>query len=395
MSRPITVLELRSVWGTGGGPEKTILLGAMRHDPSRFRVTVCYVRDARDTVFAIDERARRSGVEYVEVPEKHSLDVGSWHRLRDLVATRGFDIVHSHDHKTDLFAYLLSKRLPIAPLATSHGWSGYSWKERLIYYPADIKVIARFPAVIAVSSRIRDRLVEKGVPADRIAVILNAIDPDTFRRNLAGTAAAKQALGFPPGARIVGAVGRLEQVKRFDHLIEAFGVVAGQFPDVRLAIVGDGTLRPALEAQAASLGVADRCHWLGHQTDVIGLHHAFDVLVQSSESEGTPNAVLEAMAMETPIVATDAGGTRELAQDGIHALIVPPGSAQPLAAALSAVLADPTTAKVRATAARQRVEIDLSFAARTRRLEEVYAAMMDDRQRPRATPVQAAGPHRA
>lgn len=375
MSRPISILELRSVWGTGGGPEKTILLGAMLHDPARFRVTVCYVRDLRDQVFAIDERARKSGVDYVEIPERHSLDIGSWRRLRDFAASRQFDIVHGHDHKTDLLAWLLARRLPIVPMATSHGWSGYSWKERLIYYPADIKVIARFPAVIAVSSKIRDRLVEKGVPADRISVILNAIDPVTFQRRRSEEAAAREALGFPAGTLVIGAVGRLEQVKRFDHLIEAFARVAPHFGHARLAIAGEGTLRQALEAQAAALGVGDRCHWLGHHTDVIRLHHAFDLFVQSSESEGTPNAVLEAMAMETPVVATDVGGTRELAWPDQHALIVPRHDPAALATAITHVLAEPEAARQRAEAARQRVVDVLSFDARTRRLEDIYTRL--------------------
>ena len=74
VTRPIRVLELRSVRGTGGGPEKTILLGAARSDPARVAVTVCYIRDARDQVFAIGERARALGVDYVEPVERGSFD---------------------------------------------------------------------------------------------------------------------------------------------------------------------------------------------------------------------------------------------------------------------------------------------------------------------------------
>ena len=78
MNRPINVLELRSVRGTGGGPEKTILKGAARTDPSRFRVVVCYIRDRRDKVFAIDAKAAELGVHYVDVWERHSFDPSIW-----------------------------------------------------------------------------------------------------------------------------------------------------------------------------------------------------------------------------------------------------------------------------------------------------------------------------
>ena len=95
---PIRVLELRSVRGTGGGPEKTILAGAARSDPGRFAVTVCYIRDRRDEIFALDRVAADLGVDYVEVAERHSFDRGIWKQLRALVRDRHIDIVHAHEY---------------------------------------------------------------------------------------------------------------------------------------------------------------------------------------------------------------------------------------------------------------------------------------------------------
>src|SRR5262245_61717133 len=97
-TRPVRVLELSSVRGTGGGPEKTILLSAAMADPRTTQVTVCYVRDRRDDVFAIDERAARSGVDYVELLERHSFDPQVWGQLRQLIAERQIDLLHSHDY---------------------------------------------------------------------------------------------------------------------------------------------------------------------------------------------------------------------------------------------------------------------------------------------------------
>src|SRR5579872_6172619 len=104
MSRPIRVLELRSVRGTGGGPEKTILLGAKRTDRRRFAVTVCYLRDRRDDAFAVANRAEVRDVDYVEIPERHSFDPSVWPALRKLVRERRIDIVHAHEYKSDLLA---------------------------------------------------------------------------------------------------------------------------------------------------------------------------------------------------------------------------------------------------------------------------------------------------
>jgi glycosyltransferase involved in cell wall biosynthesis len=375
-SKPVRVLELRSVRGTGGGPEKTILLGAAMADPRHVHVTVCYLRDQRDGVFAIDQRAASQRVDYVEIPERHSFDPGVWGRLRQLIAERQIDLVHAHDYKTDLLALLLSRVTGVRALATVHGWTGHSARERICYYPADKRVLARYPRLIAVSSDIARELVEHGANPTRVTTILNAIDHRQFRRDPQRVADARAALGLAPNHVVMGAVGRLEPQKRFDLLLEAFAVLQLERPDVRLVIAGDGSLRKALDDQRRALGLTDSVILTGHVTDVIPLHHAFDLFVQSSDYEGTPNSVLEAMAMETPIVATEAGGTAELVHDGVHGRIIPIGKVDRLIWGLQAALADPDTMRRMADLARRRVEGELSFETRCRRVEGIYQEVM-------------------
>ncbi|MEO7192299.1 MAG: glycosyltransferase [Vicinamibacterales bacterium] len=378
------VLELRSVRGTGGGPEKTILFGAEQHDRDRFAITVCYIRDMRDLVFGIDERAGRLDVDYVEVRERHSFDHRIWAQLVALAEARRFDIIHGHDYKTNLLAFLLGRRSGALALATSHGWTGQSARERWLYYPADRQILRRLPRVIAVSSEVRETLVRSGAHPSRVTVLLNGIDPGAFRRSRARRDRIRHQLGFSATDQVIGAVGRLETQKRFDLLLDAFGAMRHEWPNARLAIVGDGSLRAPLEAQAARLGLAGACRFLGHRLDIADLHDAFDLFVQSSEYEGTPNAVLEALAMETPLVATDVGGTSELALPDRHALIVPPHDVPALTTAMASALANPGAARERARAGRERVEHELSFAGRTRRLEEIYEQLMIDHGRSHA-----------
>lgn len=374
--RPIHVLELRSVWGTGGGPEKTILLGAAQADPARFKVTVVYIRDERDTAYGIDQRAAALGVEYVEIREKHSFDRSVIGKLASLIQTRGVDIVHAHEHKTDALAWWLARRHSFIPLTTAHGWTGHSTKERWLYYPADRWLIARFPRVIAVSSEIKQVLVRAGAVPGRIAVVLNSIDPNAFVRDRAQDASARAFFGISSSATVIGAVGRLEPQKNFPLLIDVFGRVAPDYPDAMLVIAGDGSARDALQAQVQATRLGDRLRLVGHQSDIARLHHAFDLFVQSSDYEGTPNAVLEAMAFENPIVATAAGGTAEIARHEREALIVPCGDGHRLEAALRATLDDRQSAEGRAAAARRRVEGELSFAARMRRVEGIYEELV-------------------
>jgi glycosyltransferase involved in cell wall biosynthesis len=377
-ARPIRVLELRSVRGTGGGPEKTILLGAKRADPARFAVTVCYIRDGRDDVFAIDKWARELGVDYVEVHERNSFDRSIWPALRTLVRERQIDIVHAHEHKTDLLAMLLGRYERIVPLSTAHAWVGHSWREQL-YYAVDKRLLVRFPHVVAVSSEIRNELLKYGADPARITVILNAIDPARFKRDPARRPEARAALGLQDDEIAIGAVGRLEPQKRFDLLMDAFARVSADAPRLRLLIAGDGSLKAELTALVDRLGLAGRCRLIGHCTDIIGFHHALDLYVQSSDYEGTPNAVLEAMALESPTIATDVGGTKELAYDREHALIIPPGQVDALIAAIRDALDHPEATTARAKAARQRIEQELSFDRRMDRLEAIYERLIQER----------------
>jgi glycosyltransferase involved in cell wall biosynthesis len=114
---------------------------------------------------------------------------------------------------------------------------------------------------------------------------------------------------------------------------------------------------------------------------VTGVHHALDLFVQSSDYEGTPNAVLEAMALGAPVVATNVGGTGELIADGVHGRLIPPGDAGALTTAIDWALGDPSTARAMARAARAKIEQELSFERRMQRVEGIYRELAPPRSR--------------
>jgi glycosyltransferase involved in cell wall biosynthesis len=378
---PIRVLELRSVWGTGGGPEKTILLGAARSNPSHYAVTVCYIRDARDTVFAIDKKAGDLPIDYVEVVERHSFDRSIWPVLRRLVQNRRIDIVHAHDYKTDVLAWLLNRAEGVIPLSTAHGWAGHSLRERLLYHRMDKQILRFFPKVITVSEDIRQELIRSGAKPGSVQTVLNGIDHTRFHRDRSRATQIRQRLGIADDDVVIGAVGRLETEKRFDLLIDAFASLRTAQPRLRLLIVGEGSLRSLLEAQVERLGLGGVCRLLGQRSDIVDLHHAFNMFVQSSANEGAPNAVLEAMALETPVVATAVGGTAQLVRDGIDGLLVTAGKIGALADAINRVLTEGQATAARVVSARYRVETELSFDARMATLEAVYTELYNQHHR--------------
>ena len=158
MSRPIRVLELRSVAGTGGGPDKTLVASADLRDPD-VDLTLCYLCNEGDDLFQIGALAKEKGLDYVEVRERGPIDLRAWRTIRRLAQERRFDIVHGHDYKTDLLAWMLGRAEGVIPFATAHGWTGHNWKERTLYYPIDKRLLTRFPRVVAVSGEIKETLV--------------------------------------------------------------------------------------------------------------------------------------------------------------------------------------------------------------------------------------------
>jgi polysaccharide biosynthesis protein PslH len=379
------ILELRAAEEAGGGPEKTILEGAAIAD-ARFDVSVCYVARESADASPIADRAASLGIDFIRLRQRALFDLAGWRMLRDYVRDRGIDLVHAHDYKSNFLALALRRALGVKILSTAHGWTGDSRRERLVYYPLDRWFLRRFPEVIAVSSEIADRLRRSGVSSDRITVLPNGVDAERFRFQPALRESIRRQLGIAPDDFVLGSVGRLARQKRFDLLLEAFAQLLPERPQLRLLIAGEGSQRAELQARLQAghtamrpgpcRGLAERVTLLGNRSDIIPIYHAFDGFVQSSDYEGTPNVILEAMALEIPLVATSAGGTTDVLRPDVDALVIPCGSVDGLVEGIGRLLDDPEAARKRARAARQRIETELSFARRTRRMETLYQRLL-------------------
>ena len=162
----VRLLELRNTYKWGGGPDKTILLSAERHDPARVEVVVVYIRDVRDHEFSIGDKARAKGISFCEVEERGKFDPRVLKALRDIVLRHDINIIHGHDHKSDLFAYLLRRwlwRRKLTLLSTAHAWVMLGLKGE-IYRRLDLWLMRHFDHLIAVSHATKDEMVDAGVP---------------------------------------------------------------------------------------------------------------------------------------------------------------------------------------------------------------------------------------
>ncbi len=373
---PVRVAMIRCVSGAGGGADKIILRTAAIANPEHLKISILVIHGSRDIEFDYPQRAERTRADFFSVPQRWPFDPRVSHALEKIVDAGDFDILHSHDYKADYYASRLGARLGIPIVATAHGWTGSTFRERRIYYPANKRLLKRFDAVICVSSDIRNELISHGASKESLHVILNGLDPASYQRSEAIRDTVRKELSLSPESVVIASVGRVERQKRFDLLIDAFAKLARNRPELQLLIVGTGSLLGDHQRQVEKLGLTGRCHLLGHRSDMKRLYQAFDIYAQSSDYEGTPTVLLEAMAMKLPIVATDAGGTTELIEPDADALVVPIGQPQLLAEALETTIDDPVMTRERVANASAKLADKLSMERRTSRLHSVYSDLL-------------------
>jgi glycosyltransferase involved in cell wall biosynthesis len=369
------VLHTRVVTGEGGGPEKTIL-NSPRFLPELGYQSICaYMRPKGDPGFAkIRKRAEEWSAPLFEVDDEGPLDLVIFRRLLDFCREQKVAIWHGHDYKSNLIGLWVRRYWPMKLVTTVHGWVKFTWRTPL-YYAIDRFCLRWYDRVICVSDDLHEACLKAGVRPQRCRWIENAIDMRQYVRSM-NVRAAKQKLGLDPDRQLVGAVGRLSPEKGFDILIRSMAALRDVGLDVDLVIVGDGDQRQQLESLIASLGLTPRARLLGFRADTIDLFQAFDVFALSSLREGLPNVVLEAMAMETPVVATAIAGIPKLITDGVDGILVQPNDSSALSHALGQLCSDHVLSTRLATAARETIERRFSFQRRMERVANVYDELM-------------------
>ncbi len=289
--------------------------------------------------------------------------------LRALLAGLRPSIVHTHGYRPDVVDSPVAREAGIAAVSTVHGFTGGGLKNRF-FERLQVRAFRRLDAVVAVSRPLVARLTAAGVPERLVHCIPNAWGP---ARPFLDRGAARAALGIPDDGPVAGWIGRLSREKAPDLLVEALGRLGADAP--RGVVVGEGPLTDAARARAAGLGLADRVTLAGRVADAATLMRAFDVLVLSSRTEGTPIVLLEAMAAGVPVVATRVGGVPDVVSDR-EAVLVPPEDPAALAEAVRQVLRDPASAAVRAAAARERVASVFAVEPWLARYEALYRSVL-------------------
>lgn len=292
--------------------------------------------------------AAAAGIPVVPFAAAHDLDLPALFRLRRALARLAPDLVAAHDPHALALAALAARLLRSRPAVVAH---------RRVDFPLRGHALSRLKwargpdRTVAVSRRVRDVLVAGGAPPGRIVVVPDAVDP------AAPEPADLRALaGAPAGAPLVLTFAALVERKGHPEILDAAARLAPREPAARWVVCGDGPLLGSVRAAVARRGLVSPLVYPGFVPGARALLAGADAFVLASREEALGSSLLEAMAAGVPVVATAAGGVPEVVEDGRTGLLVPPGDAAALAAAVDRLLDDRALAARLAAAARAEVE---------------------------------------
>jgi glycosyltransferase involved in cell wall biosynthesis len=352
-----------------GGPERQILGLARALPPECRTVIASFAEGGRCRAF-LDE-VQRHGIEAVTIEHDTPRLLAAVNELAALLRRTEARLLLCHGYKANLLGRWAGRRVGIPVVAVARGWTGESLRVRL-YEALDRMGLRWMDRVVCVSHAQALKVRRAGTPAERTCVIHNSVRLDRFAQpDPAGRALLHGYFRKVPRL-IVGAAGRLSPEKGFQVLLPAAARIVGNDPSVGFVIFGEGALRARLASWIGEHGLHDRIVLAGFRDDLDRLLPWFDLLVLPSFTEGLPNVVLEAMAARVPVVATAAGGTPELVEDGVTGCVTPVGDSESLAAAIAAVLATEGRRRQMGSRGRERVEALFSFASQCRQYRALF-----------------------
>ena len=341
-----------------------------RFDPSRYNVSLISLRSP-DTS---EDRLEDLGVN-VTYLARSKFDPRT---LADLLQAfdqlGGADVIHMHGYGATTFGRLAAAWRGIPTLLHEHAnLTDTPWFQKV----ADHMLAPHTDLAIAVSRSTADFVVKaRLIPDERTRVVYLGAPVDEFarKRTAEERQAAREALGLPCNATVVGTVTRLMPSKGNQYFVEAARLILNRRPETYFCIVGEGELEEELRTQANALGLSGRMVFPGFTRDVAGAFDAFDVVVFPSLWEGTPLTAFEALSAGRPIVATDADGLLDILSDGRDALIVPKRDSGALTTAVLELLDDPDRCGVLSRGARE-TGAGYDINAFVHKMEQLYEVM--------------------
>ncbi len=372
----ITQLEL-------GGAQRNTLYTLTHLDPARFRRVLI----TGEPGMLDDEAKALEGVEWYRIssltrPITPLSDIRALAKLTSLLSTLKPTIVHTHSSKAGILGRWAAWLAGVPVIIHSiHGY-GFTPYQPILMRRGLIalerlaaRCTTRFFAVSEANQRLGIKL---GLfTAERSTVIRSGIDLDAFRQTRVDRAAKRRELGFHGGVPLIGMVGPLKPQKAPLDFVRLAAVVHRSRPDAKFLLVGDGALRPAVEAEVARLELNDAFRLVGWRSDMAAVLRCLDVFVLTSLWEGLPRVYLEALSSGVPVVGSRVDGASEVIQDGVNGYLIEPGDIRGFAERVLELLNHPDRAQTMGRKG-QFLPVEFDIHEMVRQQEREYANLLSE-----------------
>ncbi|MDW7774295.1 MAG: glycosyltransferase family 4 protein [Desulfobulbaceae bacterium] len=314
--------------------------------------------------------ANNLGLKVVPIIQAYKFD---WHQLKHIINEHKIDIIHCHGYKPSLLSFIAQEFSGKNMIITCHLWTNATLRLK-IYALIESLIMRRVQYVVAVSNDIKNIISESGVKEENLKVILNGIDINKWQADASlDYANYRMILGLREDSLLIGLFGRLYSQKGHKYLFQALSRLKNK--NIELLCVGDGPLEKELRELSGKLGIDDSIHFLGFRNDIKELLQLTDLVVMPSLDEGLPMAMLEAMAMEKPVIASSVGAIPDVIMHNRDGIIIPSRSIDDLAAAIITLQDNEHMRKLLGRNARLKVIKEYSSSIMARQYCELYEAM--------------------
>jgi L-malate glycosyltransferase len=360
-----------------GGAEEVLITEVEGLDQSRFAPLVCVLSEKGP----VGERIENRGFPLVALHrmKSHRFDPRIVRDLYRLIKTEKVDVVHTHLYDGNKYGRLAAG-LARVPALISHYHNVYS-RRRIKYHLINRALSFLNDRILAVSQAVKESVVRfDRISPTKIEVLYNGIGPLKFKGDIENSA-VRQQFGVKPDDFLIGVVARLEEQKGHIYLFRALKQLIPDFPRIKVLVVGDGALRPVLEAQVKEMGLSGQILFVGTRKDIPEILAALDLFVLPSLWEGFSLAILEALAMGTPVIATAVGGAPEVIRSGHDGLLIPPGDVSGLVTAVREAILDPGKFREMGRQGKETVGCKFTAARHLTRLQDLYLEVLAQKGR--------------
>ncbi|BCS34706.1 glycosyl transferase family 1 [Luteitalea sp. TBR-22] len=368
-----------------GGPAIHATLLTDRLDPSRYRTTLVTGTEAASEGNYLALHGR-SSARLVQVPDlgrelSGARDVGSLRALVSLIRRERPHIVHTHAAKAGALGRVAAAlcRVPVV-VHTYHGHvlRGYFSPRKEQVFRGIERGLARVTdELVAVTPRVRQELLDMGIGRpESFSVVPLGFDLDQFEDASTHRGELRRELGLAPDVPLAGIVARLVPIKAHEVFVAAARLLHAERPDMHFVVVGDGERRQELERLVTEAGLQAVTHLLGWRADLARIYADLDVVTLTSRNEGSPVALIEAMACGRPVVSTRVGGVPDVVEHGVTGWLVDMDDAAALARTVLDVLAEPSRAALVARAGREHVKATYGAGRLVADIDALYTRLL-------------------